>query len=110
MTYEYQELIDRFEIKDVSDHLRKEGIPENWLVFNAFRPISGTLGENGEATVWTAYGCGPEGIHFAAVDPENSDGYSGMWYEENLKAKAVRIVYGKGNGEFNEAQLAYLGK
>jgi len=100
--------ISIFETKEISFHFKRKEVPDDWYVFNAFRPLCGTL-ENGKERTWTDYGVGPEGIHFAAVDPENSDGYTEMWLKENMRNGAVRIVYGKGNGEVNEEQLAYFG-
>lgn len=102
-----QGLIKKFEVKEIHESLWRDDIPQGWLVFNAYRPLMGTLRENGEPVTWTKYLEGPEGIHFAAVDPE--DPRAEMWIAENLKNRAVLLRYTRTGGtSVHDGQLEYF--
>ena len=73
----------------LSNKTRPEQAPVGWVVFNAPRPLYGTL-VNDKATVWTNTK-GPTGYHFAAVDP--LDSWASKWIDFNRINDAVIVEY-----------------
>ena len=80
-----------FEMVEV-DKPCPEHVPAGWMVFNAFRPLAGSLiGDEGGFT-WEDPK-GPNGRHFATVDPMNEDGYTETWLRMNKSNGAVILKY-----------------
>jgi hypothetical protein len=72
---------------------RPADIPENWIVFNAPRPLFGTLitAAGGPQAGCTWIGDFVTGRLYAAVDPEDEDAQ--RWIDENRSLAAVILVY-----------------
>ena len=86
---ELQELIAKFEVIQV-DRERPSFVPAGWIVFNAPRPLCGTLVAAGGVGRWEDYK-GPTGWHFASIDPD--DPLAPTWVELNRRDKAVIVQY-----------------
>ena len=84
-----QELIAQFEIV-TANKPRPAHVPAGWLVFNAPRPLYGTLIATGGSEVWQDTS-GLIGWHFAAINL--ADPMARVWLECNLRNKAVLIQY-----------------
>ena len=84
-----------FEVKEVKGsrpgHVPSH-ISDEWTIFNAYRPLVGTLKPAGGGTQWEWKGGGGYGAHFAAVDP--ADSMADMWYKSNKENQAVILEYG----------------
>ncbi|MHC4240399.1 MAG: hypothetical protein ACYSUC_11735 [Planctomycetota bacterium] len=80
--------INDFEVI-LTNEIRPQQAPEGWIVFNAPRPLYGTLIDD-RARVWTNPK-GPTGYHFAAVDPQ--DDWGTDWINFNRRARAVIVEY-----------------
>jgi hypothetical protein len=71
--------------------------PEGWIVFNALRPLYGTLGPQDPvsdrpiAETWEDTQGRLTGIHFAAVDPKDPDAMD--WIKYNANQDAVIVEY-----------------
>ncbi len=63
-------------------------IPSGWIVFNAFRPLMGTILTPGNNAIWQD-AKGKNGIHFAAVNP--NDPMADLWIKNNKRQKAIRV-------------------
>ena len=69
-------------------------IPSGWTVYNAFRPLMGTLigpvawVTNGRSATWQDK-AGANGWHFAAIDP--NDPMGDMWRKNNKSMRAKRV-------------------
>ncbi len=74
-------------------HPRPAEAPAGWLVFNGLRPLQGTLVVDGggqHGCTWEAHP-GPDGVHWAAVDP--ADGMAKLWLTHNARQQAVRVRF-----------------
>ncbi len=76
---------------DVLAECRRD-VPENWWVFNAPRPLYGSLCECKDGPkAFTWQGEFQFGIFYAAVDPQ--DPYARMWLAENFSLRATLLHY-----------------
>ena len=67
---------------------RPSQAPAGWVLFNAYRPLCGTLKPTGGGNRWVG-ARGPRGQHWAAVDP--ADSLARQWLECNLRDGAVIV-------------------
>lgn len=89
MNEQIQVLLEQFETIESSDQRPKEA-PPGWLIFNAPRPLWGTITDDSRATVWIN-STGPLGWHFSAVDPNDFSAHT--WIKKNLEDQAVLVEY-----------------
>ena len=71
---------------------RPKEAPKGWIIFNAPRPIDGTMKKTapGGGTRWSGP-AGPTGIHWAAVDPKDTQ--AEIWIRRNYQNKAVVVEF-----------------
>ena len=93
---ELQGMIAKFEVVEV-DGPRPDQVPDGWIIFNAFRPLLGSLTKFDPdnlvlfPTARWEEPKGPHGWHFAAVDPD--DIYALVSVLGNLRNRAVIVQY-----------------
>ena len=65
-------------------------VPSDWIIFNGLRPLFGSLSRNGGGLRWRQHH-GPDGSHWAAVNP--ADRQALAWTKENLRLQAVIVEF-----------------
>jgi len=78
----------KMETRKVVNFNKPQEAPEGWEIYNAPRPIFGTITDTGPTT-WQ--GEFISGIFYAAINPDDDE--AEMWREENRKLHATKLQY-----------------